>query len=135
MANYYATVRTNYFRVINEEKYQKIFSKLSGEDTIHDFTKEENGVIYHGFGSYGCVEYLNEDEDYDFDAFLKEIQDLLPNNEAFMYFEIGYEKLRYVNGTCYLVTRREIKSMSLDSWAANEAKNLIGDSYTTQMTY
>lgn len=59
MANYYANARTNYFRVTDEEKYQELFSELTGEDNIEDFSKEEDGVLWHGFGAYSPIEYMH----------------------------------------------------------------------------
>lgn len=66
------------------------------EDEIEDFTETKDGITYHGFGAYASVEYLNNDE-YDFDIFLEELQKILPKDEAFMYFEVGHEKLRFLN--------------------------------------
>ena len=38
MANYTAASRTNYFRVTDEDKYSELFSNLTSEDIINDFT-------------------------------------------------------------------------------------------------
>jgi hypothetical protein len=142
MANYMGTSRTNYFRVTDEDKYQELFKNLrSTEDDIHDFTTDNNGVIYHGFGSYSSIDYVvsvddeYDDEEYDFDAFLHELQKILPDDEAFMYFESGYEKLRYVGGYVLVCTNKEIRSTSLDHWAIEQAKQLLGDDFTTQTSY
>ena len=145
MANYMGVSRTNYFRVTDESKYQELFNNLCSEDEIHDFTKEKDGVIYHGFGCYGSVEYMvnvtvegeseEDDYEYDFDTFLKELQQIIPDDEAFMYFESGYEKLRYVTGFVIVCTNKEIKSMSLESWAITQVKQLLGENFTTQIEY
>lgn len=139
MANYMSTSRTNYFRVTDEKRYEELFANLCAEDTIHDFTKEKDGILYHGFGTYGSVEYIeeNEEEDceYDFNGFLLELQKILPEDEAFMYFESGYEKLRYVTGFSIVVTSKEIVSESIDNWAMTKAKELLGKDFTTETTY
>ena len=141
MANYMASARTNYFRVTDEEKYKELFNGLCGEDDIADFTKEENGVVYHGFGSYCSIEYCapsEEDDDYEynFDAFLDELQKILPDDEVFVYMEAGNEKLRYVSGYVIVMTNKECKSMSLDNWARQQAKQMLNnDDFETQMTY
>ena len=134
MANYLATARTNYFRVTDEGKYQELFSKLVSEDDIEDFTEIKDGITYHGFGAYAPIEYLNNDE-YEFDMFIEELQKILPENEAFMYFEVGYEKLRFLVGYACVVTHNEIKEMNLDSWAKNTARNLLGEDFKTKTDY
>lgn len=139
MANYIAAVRTNYFRVTDEERYAELFSGLTSEDTIGDFTKTEDGVICHGFGTYGTIDWYAEDDEYhedpSFDYFLDELQKILPEDEAFMYFEAGHEKLRYISGWATIVTSKEIKCMSLGEWALDTAKELLGENFTTQIAY
>ena len=148
MADYLATARTNYFRVTDEEKYSKLFNRLRCEDRIEDFTENKDGVIYHGFGAYGSIDYLasneedsdylagdEEDSEYNWDEFITELQKILPDDEAFIYMESGYEKLRYVTGFILVVTSKEIKSMSLDSWAKEQAKLLLGNDFETRMEY
>lgn len=136
MANYIGTSRTNYFRVTNEQKYNELINNLICEDNIHDFTEERNGILYHGFGAYDSIEYMeNEYDDYDFNKFLKELQKILPDNEAFIYFEAGHENLRYVSGFVLVCTNKEIKSMSLDVWAKEQAKKLLGSDFETQTSY
>lgn len=141
MANYIASARTNYFRVTDEEKYKKLFDGLCGEDDITGFTKEENGVIYHAFGSYCNIEYCevfgaDDDYEYDFNTFLNKLQKILPDDEVFIYMEAGHEKLRYVSGYVIVMTNKECKSMSLNAWARQQAKQMLNnDNFETQMTY
>ena len=141
MANYTAVARTNYFRVTDEEEYQKLFSNLIttiGED-IEDFTEVRDGVTYHGFGSYDSISYKLDCQDdcceCDIGVFLEKIQKILPDDEAFMYFEVGNEKLRYVTAYCFIVTKNEIKSMSLDDVSIEYAKKLLGNNFETQTVY
>lgn len=145
MANYCATSRTNYFRVIDEEKYAKLFANLVGdEDEVHDFTKVENGVTLHAFGSYGSVDYISplqngddsDDYDYDFDEFLAELQKILPEDEAFIYIECGNEKLRYITGLSVVVTKNQIKSIDIRSGAVNLAREMLKNrNFQTKMEY
>lgn len=51
MADYICTYRTNYFRVTDEEKYQKLINKLAGEDL--EIFDDENSNGMHGFGGTG----------------------------------------------------------------------------------
>lgn len=55
MANYECTYRTNYFKVTDEEQYEKLFSRLSGDD-LESFDDSEHPDL-HGFGGFGNLEY------------------------------------------------------------------------------
>lgn len=55
MANYECAYRTNYFKVIDEEQYEKLFSRLSGDD-LESFDDSEHPDL-HGFGGFGNLEY------------------------------------------------------------------------------
>jgi len=138
MANYVSAMRTNYFRVTDEERYAEIFGDLTSEGGVLDFTKSVEGTVLHGFGSYGGIDYCpgyNDEEawdEYGFDGFLLELQKILPGDEAFMCFEAGWEKLRYVVGVAVVCTADEIRSITLDSWAMLEARKLLGEGFDTE---
>ena len=135
MANYESIIRTNYFRVTDEEKYNELFNNLCAEDTIHDFSyTDDNGVIWHGFGSYGNV-YCEEDDDYSLGEFYSGIQSILPADEALITFEIGNEKLRYLVGIAVVVTKDSFDVMDLNRLAIDKAKVRIGDWFVTQTDY
>ena len=55
MADYKCTYRTNYFQVTDEEQYEKLFSKLRGDD-LESFDNPEHPGL-HGFGGFGSLEY------------------------------------------------------------------------------
>lgn len=136
MANYIGVCRTNYFRVTDEKRYEELFNRLCAEDTIHDFTKEKDGVLYHGFGCYDSIDYLDEEtKEYYFDVFLEELQKILPDDEAFILMESGHEKLRYVTGYVVVCTSKEIKSMSSSTWAIIEARKMLGKDFDTELDY
>lgn len=145
MANYNAFTRTNYFRVTDESKYAELFSHIVGcEDSVDDFTRTVDGVVQHGFGCYGCIQAIPMDEnpedveewDYDFDGFLKELQKILPDDEAFIFTEVGYENLRYLTGYSIVVTKNDIKSIDIHSDSIMLARKMLNDeTFTTQMDY
>jgi len=143
MANSHEVARTNYFRVTDETRYAELFKNLvGGDDGVKDFTKEEDGVILHGFGAYGSVDYLTssqEDEDdgnFNFDHFLSELQKILPEDEAFVYMESGHEKLRYLTGLAIIATSKEIRSVDLLQQAMSAAREMLGnESFCTQLEY
>lgn len=147
MANYYANSRTNYFRVTDEARFAELFANLVGdEDEVHDFTRVDNGVTLHAFGSYGSIDYKkpmqnnseeeDEDYDYDFDGFLAELQKILPDDEAFIYTECGHEKLRYITGFSIVVTKTKIESIDIRSGAVELARKMLNNKkFQTKMEY
>lgn len=140
MANYISQCRTNYFRVTDEEKYQKIFSRLIGNETeIEDFTEEKDGDILHGFGSLSTVYYKtdeSEEPDGNLEAFLQELQLILPHGEAFIFIECGHQKLNYISGHVSVVTKDNIRHLTLDNLALVLAREMLNDpEFTTRMEY
>lgn len=129
MANYNCITRTNYFHVTDEEKYKKLFACLSGEDEVYAFDKKINDKEkVFGFGCYGNISYTpenKEDPDDDLDNFYKELQKILPENEAFVRIEIGYEKLRYLIAYADIVTSKKITYTDLNEETVNTVRNLI----------
>lgn len=55
MADYKCTYRTNYFQVTDEEQYEKLFSRLCGND-LESFDDTEHPEL-HGFGGFGDLKY------------------------------------------------------------------------------
>ena len=137
MANYNETARTNYFRVTDEKRYQELFSKLIAEDEIYDWTKtDENGIIWHAFGSYGCIEYEVDEDNWNRSEFFKELQKILPDGEAFIFMASGYEKLRYVTGYSIIVTNKEIQNIDIVHDALNKARAMLHNAnWNTQTEY
>lgn len=138
MANWYGITRTNYFRVNDEEKYQALFNRLQSNEPIHDFTRVDNGKIWHGFGSYDDIYFLREDETHsdDFDKFLKEISKLLTLDSVFVITCIGNEKLRYLTGYCNVVfPNGKIVSDDLSLFAHKTVKDYFGQDYELHLDY
>lgn len=137
MANYTATSRTNYFRVTDEAAYQNLFGELLSEFGIKDFSREINGTLQHGFGSYGSIEYEDpESGEYDFGAFCERLQPLLPEDEAFIYMEAGNENLRYLCGYYAVVTSKDVVFRNMENEATEKARKLLGDpEWKTQLEY
>ena len=107
------------------------------EDTIQDFTEtKEDGTILHGFGSYSPIDFtgFHCDDEEEFDL-IPELQELLPDGEAFIYLEAGNEKLRYVIGYALIVTNAEARGVDLAGAAEKVAKELVGEDFNTKMSY
>lgn len=126
MANYIEMARTNYFRVIDEKRYKELFDKLISEDEVYDFTKvDENGAIWHAFGSYGYIDYQVTEDDYDRDEFFKEMQKILPDDEALIFMAAGHEKLRYIIGFSLIVTNKDIQYINTIDNAIDTARVML----------
>ena len=128
MANYNCTQKTNDFKVTDEKAYQELISLLSCEDTIENDCDidEETGEKTFWFGAYNSIDYIDENEENNFDAWLEKLQPLLADDSAFILIDIGNEKLRSVDGYVAIMTKNDIKYMSLSTYAENMAKEMLG---------
>lgn len=142
MANYNAVARTNYFRVVDEASYNRLAERLVSETGVEDFSFADNGVVYHGFGSYSSVEFLqgpDKDGEEWSDTiweFAGELQKILPDGEAFIYQETGHENLRYVTGFSVIATKEDIQSVDLSNASVNLARTMLGKpDWKTKMEY
>lgn len=136
MANYECTARTNYFRVTDEDRYQKLFSGLIGD--VMDFTKKnEEGVLLHGFGAYDSICWIEDGDkgEEGFDSFCDKLREILPEDEAFIYLEAGSEKLRYVTGVFTVVTKKEVRWGEINDLAVSAARDILGPDFKTEATY
>lgn len=142
MANYYATIRTNYFSVKDEVKFREIVDSCSAEDTVHLFEVEQpNGSKLFGFGCYGSIYGIppgedEDDDDNNLDAFYDALQEVLPEDEAIIITEIGNEKLRYLIGCCTVITHNGIQFIDVRDKAVGLARTMLqNDAYQTKMDY
>ena len=153
MANYYCKIRTNYFSVTDEEKFKKVIASCRASDTIEIFDeKQKDGSVKYGFFCDGSIHGLpdtesdalededeydeDEDCDYNYDAFCEALQGILPNNDAIFITEIGNEKMRYLVGDCTIITRSDIKVITLRDEAMKLGREMLDISdYTTKMEY
>lgn len=143
MADYYAKTRTNYFGVTDEDKFREIMGKIS--PTPKYYQETVNGrkkFMFYCDGSLdGYPVYAGADEDeafedddlyrevdeYDFDAFMKDLQTILEEDDAVLITEIGSEKFRYLTGYCIIITKNGTATVNLAECAKNAAKELLGN--------
>ena len=143
MANYYCTVRTNYFHVKDEDKFRDLMSRVYGcEDEIQLWErKDKNGKTTFGFGVYGGIAGLRsaDDEDEDdnaYDEFLDGLRECVVDNDAIIIMEVGNEKMRYVVGTAEIITSKKCEYIELSELAIQKAEEMIGvTDWTTQLCY
>ena len=141
MANSVTTARTNYFTVTDEGAYNELFTHLvCGEDKIYDFTKEIDGIVYHGFGAYDSIDYVedftDEDREYNFDAFCEKLQKILPDKEAVIYTEISHTKLSDVGGFSTVITKERVEYIDLHGVATRICREIFDDAdWVTKLNY
>ena len=67
-----------------------------------------------------------EDEE-DLEELYKEFQRILPDGEVMAIFEIGHEKLRYVDGHTVVITNEAYQFQSLQDIAKTMARNITNN--------
>jgi hypothetical protein len=152
MANYYGKTRTNYFSVADEEKFRQIIASCRASESDIEIMdeKQEDGSINYGFCCDGSIQglpeknndneitenYLEDDCDYDYDAFCRALQVIIPDNDAILITEVGSEKMCYLTGHCTVITRNDIKLVDLDNEALKVARTMLANpNFTTQNDY
>ena len=109
MANYQGVYRTNYFKVIDEDVYQKLIDEVQTVNDFNDFTLvTEDKQILHGFGGQSIFSYPGGEEN-----FFKALKKIIPDNEVFIMVESGHAELDYITGNVTVVTKSSIKYSSL----------------------
>ena len=136
MANYEATVRTNFFSVKNPTALKELIDSIEAEDTVSLFTHElPDGSMQYGFGCYGSLFGIQDNED-GLHAFYEALQKLVCENDAILIFEIGYEKLRYVVGCCTVITSTDMQCVDIRQQALDLAAKLLNSpNYNTRLDY
>lgn len=142
MANYCGITRSNYFAVTNPEQLKEIFDKVVGaEDSVELFDRDVDGVTMYGFGCYSTINgYEVTDEngstDYDYDAFVHDLQEILASEDAIVITEVGSEKLRYLYAVSQIITKERIEVVELyDAVSEKLCELMDDDGFTTTFDY
>ena len=131
MASYLCAIRTNYFRVTEEEKFRNLIDEfLSGSCEVFTRTDVNSNKLV-GFGS---DENINWPEDET--GFFSGLQECLAEDDSIIVLEVGHEKLRYFVGAATIITRSSIETIDLTSLAISKAAEMLGNpDYTTCCEY
>jgi hypothetical protein len=143
MANYIAATRTNYFKVTDEEKLCALLDKCTTDedDSVVLCPKIENDgsktFSFYCEGALMGIAIGDEDSpEYDFEEFIRELQSILPDDEAVIITEVGREKMRYLVGEARIITKNDFSFLSLDVLSRNAACDMLKNSnWTTQNNY
>lgn len=138
MANYECASRTNYFRVTDDERFnQRIAGKLTSDDgnDVSVWSRTEDEVKKYAFGAYGEILYegipLTDSEE-----FQTEMQEILPDGEAFVLEEVGHEKLRYLSGVAYIITKHDNDCIDFDTFIRKKVHDMTqNNAYECELDY
>lgn len=131
MASYVCAIRTNYFRVTEEEKFRNLIDEfLSGSCEVFTRTDVNSNKLV-GFGSDENINWPEDDT-----GFVSGLQECLAEDDSIIVLEVGHEKLRYLIGAATIITRSSIETIDLTSLAISKAAEMFGNpDYTTCCEY
>ena len=137
MANYVSITRTNYFHVKDAEAFRAFIDNVSGDDLKLWDEKDDKGDTVFAFGCEGFIYGVqNEDENDDYDLFIKNLQEYIADNDAVILTSAGHEKLRYVTGYVAVITGSDIQHVNINDIALSKAREMLGNpDFSTQMDY
>lgn len=146
MANYNCTIRTNYFHVNDNKKFEEFMTHVYGEDLEVFHNVDANGNTVYGFGGYGGISgYFNSEEDYEnndeawdnaYDNFIDGLATHVAEDDAVLIFEAGNEKLRYVIGSVTVITSKGYEYRDITGMGIEMARQMLNNSnYKTQCDY
>ncbi len=130
MANYYASSRTSYAKMKDDDAFREWADSVPNAEVIWQDTVEDGRLYGFLFGTFldnGGIPGSRYDEDsregVDFDIY-EEIQAHLADGWAISFVEIGSEKMRYLNGFACVVSNKDIKYVNLTDWADKTTRDL-----------
>lgn len=118
MANYYSTSRTNYFRVKDNDAFNKWAEQFDGIEII-----EKDGTVGllfdDGMPTIRLVtqkEENGDEEDVEVEIdFMDELAEHLADEEVAIFQEAGAEKMRYVSGHAIAINnKKDVRGVTLD---------------------
>lgn len=140
MANYNCTIRTNYFRVKDADKFKEFMSTVySTKAEIKVFESlDKDGVARYGFGCCGQIRGVrpaNEGGIFSkYAAFIEGLQELVAEDDAIIIFETGSDGLRYLTGTADVITTEGYKYLRIEDWATKVAAKMLNNpEFTTRV--
>lgn len=74
-------------------------------------------------------------QEADFDQMVSELQEILPDNDAIIIMNSGYENLRYMVGEAIIITKNNCKHISVGDIAKTEACRMLGMDWDTCLEY
>ena len=89
---------------------------------------------------YSCVGYGEIRYDdiplTDSEEFLSEMQAILPDGEAVVIEEMGHEKLRYLSGVAYIITKHDNDCIDFDTFIRKKVHDMTqNNAYECELDY
>lgn len=142
MSNYYSVVRTNYFRVTDEEELRKVIGKIQNQNSeieLWELQTRDGGKAF-AFGGDGSIDYYDEGDDdvepYDVDMVYNKLQEILNPDDAIIITEVGREALRYLTAYSIVITKNDIQNIDLEQESADVARALLHNkNYSPRCSY
>ena len=117
MANYYASCRTNYFKVNDADEFKRAMDAIPGLDVCDEGDNKFCllGDDPDGAGWPSFIYDEDEGDDIEVDLY-GEVSKHLADGEVAIFMEVGAEKLRYVVGYAFAINNKgEYRSISLEN--------------------
>jgi len=127
MADYLASMRSNYFKVKDGGKFRAFCGKY-GLEVIEEKSEDNANITLFGFLCDGPIPtgYTNAKGDYVEADFTRALSRHLVEGEVAVLMEVGQEKMRYLIGfACAVNWRGKLISVSLNEIYA-KARKLFG---------
>lgn len=142
MSSYYSVVRTNYFRVTDEEELRKIIDKIQTQNPEIALweSKTGDGGKTFAFGGDGSIDYYDDGDDdvepYNVDAIYSMLQKILNPDDAIIVTEVGHESMRYLTAYSIVITKDKIQHVDLEQEFTDVARALLHNkNYRPQCSY
>lgn len=157
MANEITKIRTNFVEITDLDAFRSILEScvVCNGESITIIENTENNVTKYGFyveedidgirerdescNAESCAECKDAyecDVDCSYDAFLKELQQVIAPGDALIITAFCYEKMCYLKAFVDIVTHDSIDAVTLEKAAFNKAREMLGnENWTTQNYY
>lgn len=121
MANYCCSSRTNYFKVKKLNDFKAALNDKSFcEDPLSIWEKE--GMV--ALGAYGSITTYYDEETDDMKEIFSILQEHMEDDQIIIMQESGYEKLRYVTGFAWVITKDSIDFIDVLDVAIKRAERI-----------
>lgn len=147
MSTYNCAIRTNYFRVNDEDAFMQLIERVytGSNETVKVFSKiGDNEVKLYAFGclhEIAGVKNAKDDEDPEnnessYDEFISGLQDCVADDDAIILYQSGHEKLCCVAAYAEIITAKDYQFLNLFDLADQKAASMLNNpSWKTQRVY
>lgn len=126
-------ISTNFFHVTDENKFREIMNNvrirddnelsISSGENLFSFTANDV-ILGYAIGS-------KDDPDYDYDAFIHDLQNVIPDNEAIIIYTVTFEK--YPSNEYDVITNKKWVCNNMQAQALEEANKLLSDNDSNEI--